>query len=139
MNCGSKSGRVHSKRTYRFRTRSELKLSSKRLSWKVRICQGKLDEISVLSTTLTLWHRTPLVDKVSSGFLAWEPNLKGYMPPGKESRLDGVWEEGSLPALQAVRKVLRDPGYLRNCLDLWAQESDTRGAMSTDLNLRYVI
>lgn len=133
------NGGAHSKWTCRFRILSVSRLSSRHLSARARICQGEPISLHVSDrcSGFLLGYRSPLIDKVTSGFLAWQPTLKGYAPPAKESLLDSVWEKGSRPALQTVVTVLRDTRYFTSCLSLWAQESDIRGAMSTDLALRY--
>lgn len=79
------------------------------------------------------------VDKITSGFLIWEPALKAYIKPRPSSPLSQVWEQQSRPVLDAVESIMKDPTYFSRVLSLWAQESDAKGTMSVDLDLRYGI
>ncbi|KAL5534546.1 hypothetical protein ACEPAG_1009 [Sanghuangporus baumii] len=81
--------------------------------------------------------KPPLVyiDKISSGFLFWEPVIKAYRPP-QDSSLKTVWESQSRPALQKIESLILEPSYFSRLLSLWSQEADAKGALSTDINLR---
>ncbi|KAH8120588.1 hypothetical protein DFH11DRAFT_1838384 [Phellopilus nigrolimitatus] len=76
------------------------------------------------------------VDKITSGFLAWEPSLKAYSAPDEASLLSLVWEQQSRSALAAIETILQDPEYFPTLISLWSQESEARGGLSTDLELR---
>ncbi|PAV21860.1 ARM repeat-containing [Pyrrhoderma noxium] len=76
------------------------------------------------------------VDKITSGFLLWQPSIKAYRLLTDTQSLTLVWEERSKPALLALESVLQDPSYFQTLFSLWAQESNTRGLMNTTLELR---
>lgn len=76
------------------------------------------------------------IDKISSGFILWEPSLKAYCEVDATSPLSASWEADSRPALAAINNVLADGAYFTSLLSLFAQESDTRLDRGTDLNLR---
>lgn len=79
------------------------------------------------------------VDKITSGFLMWEPTVKAYTLPNVSSPLSLVWEVQSQPALDVIASVMKDVSYFSGLLSLWAQEDAGRGAMNTDLEFRCVI
>lgn len=79
------------------------------------------------------------VDKITSGFLLWEPTIKAYTLPKASSPLSLVWEAQSRPALDAIASMMQDTSYFSSLLSLWAQEDAGRGAMNTDLEFRCVL
>lgn len=76
------------------------------------------------------------VDKISSGFLLWEPSIKSYRLPNDTQSLTLVWEDNSRPALSAMATIFQDPGYFKTLFSLWSQEANTKGLLNPTLELR---
>lgn len=66
--------------------------------------------------------RDVYVDKVSSGFLLWEPRLKAYLKvPEGDSPI--TWEQASQPVLETLGGLLDSGEICSQLVTLWAQES----------------
>ncbi|EJD04282.1 uncharacterized protein FOMMEDRAFT_167503 [Fomitiporia mediterranea MF3/22] len=76
------------------------------------------------------------IDKITSGFLIWEPVIKAYSMPGSSSDVLLMWESQSQAALDKIAPIILEPVYFSRLLLLWAQEADAKGAMNTDIDLR---
>jgi proteasome activator subunit 4 len=70
------------------------------------------------------------VDKINTGFIAWTPTLKAYVPVADNTPL--TWKAETQPALDAILAVITEPGYYLRLLQLWGQES-SRSSSTTEL------
>ncbi|KDQ54780.1 hypothetical protein JAAARDRAFT_134622 [Jaapia argillacea MUCL 33604] len=78
---------------------------------------------------LTHFHRN-YVDKISTGFISWTPDLKGYQPaPDRTSPF--IWDGDSQAALSVILLGMNDDYFSKLAL-LWSQESNRSGG-ATDV------
>ena len=62
------------------------------------------------------------MDKVTSGFLLWQPELKAYLKvPEGDSPI--VWEKASQAVLETLGDLLDSGEIYSQLVTLWAQES----------------
>ena len=80
-----------------------------------------------------------LVDKITSGFLAWDSTMEAYSVP-VDSSLSHVWEPDSRPALDSIESFISQGSYFSQLILLWAQEeTDSRGDLELRLyNVRFM-
>ena len=68
------------------------------------------------------YDRNLYVDKVTSGFLLWQQELKAYLKvPEGDSLI--VWEQASQPVLETLGGLLDSGEIYSQVVNLWAQES----------------
>ncbi|KAF5375146.1 hypothetical protein D9758_000062 [Tetrapyrgos nigripes] len=67
------------------------------------------------------------VDKVRTGFLTWEPVVKGYKS-GTDDSPSFVYEATSLPSLQVIKASIQNAEYFKTLSGLWSQESGKTNA-----------
>ncbi|GJE87739.1 proteasome-substrate-size regulator, mid region domain-containing protein [Phanerochaete sordida] len=72
------------------------------------------------------------VDKLETGFLVWQPTVKGYRPVGPGPS-PFSWEPASQPLLQAMREVITGETFFAQLTTLLGQESSKN---PTTLKLR---
>lgn len=66
--------------------------------------------------------RNLYIDKVTSGFLLWQPELKAYLKvPEGDSPI--TWEQPSQAVLEALGSLLDSGEICSQLVTLWAQES----------------
>ena len=79
-------------------------------------------------------HRDVYIDKVTTGFLLWEPHLKAYLKvPEGDSPI--TWEPASQAVLETVGGLLDSGEICSQLVTLWAQESsqnDTKSDLRND-------
>ena len=84
------------------------------------------DIVSLISNTLGPYlfpfRRNIYVDKATSGFLLWKPQLKGYLKvPEGDSPI--TWEQASQAVLETLGTLLDSGEIYSQLVTLWAQES----------------
>ena len=68
------------------------------------------------------FDRNLYVDKVTSGFLLWQPELKAYLKvPEGDSPI--TWEQASQAVLETLGGLLDSGEICSQLVTLWAQES----------------
>ena len=67
-------------------------------------------------------HRDVYVDKLTSGFLLWKPQLKAYLKvPEGDSPIS--WEQASQTVVKTLGDLLDSGKICSQLVTLWAQES----------------
>lgn len=75
-----------------------------------------------LKSYLFSFGRNLYVDKVTSGFLLWQPQLKAYLKvPEGDSPI--TWEQTSQVVLETLGALLDNGEICSQLVTLWAQES----------------
>ncbi|TFY56124.1 hypothetical protein EVJ58_g7830 [Rhodofomes roseus] len=77
--------------------------------------------------------RSTYVDKISTGFIAWQSTLKAYrvVPEGDPPFL---WDTSSIPALQSMKAALSESEFVPSLISRWSQES-SKNIASPDLRM----
>jgi proteasome activator subunit 4 len=84
---------------------------------KLRRC-----EVSTRWTLFIFVCRDVYVDKVTSGFLLWKPQLKAYLKV-PEGNSPITWEQASRTILETLGGLLDSGEICSQLVTLWAQES----------------